>query len=115
MQLLTVHRPDQDLIGGEQRCKRSVLGTPSVEVRSHRDDDPGEAVGVGSGLRDGVEERGSFGIVRTRGEDLLELIDGDDPAVHPSLFVHRVGQRLERMIARADHGAGPPIAAWKGT
>ena len=51
--------------------------------RANRDDDRGSAVGSGRCLRDGGEERSSFGIVRTRGEDLDRLRRtprGDRPA-----------------------------------
>jgi hypothetical protein len=114
-QLLAVHRPDQDLSRREQRCQGPVPGTSSVEVRAHRDDDRGGGVRSGRCLSEGAEERGSFRIVRTRGEDLLELIDGEYPAVRRSLFAHRVSQRIQRTVARPDHAAGPPIAAWQGT
>ena len=110
-ELVLVHRPDQDLVRGQQRCEPPVLGATPVEVRSHRDDDRGDAIGRRGGLRDGVEERGSFSRVRALREDLFELVDGQQRVL--SLLLQRLTERSEGVVARADHREGPPIAARK--
>ncbi len=49
--------------------------------------------------------------VGARREDLFELVDGEHRVLSP--LAQRITQRIERMVARSDHGVGPPIAARK--
>ena len=112
--LLRIHRSDEDLIRREQRGERAMLRTSSVEVRPHRDHDRDRALGLEHGSRHGVEERLSFGVVGTCGEDLLELIDRDHGATRLTQLPHRAIQLLPRMVSGADDGVRPPIAARQG-
>ena len=72
-------------LGARRIVRRSPLASPSrSRLPSRR-----------SGVRDGVEERGSFGSVGARGEDLLELIDGEHKALRFPLLAHRTSHRVE--------------------
>ena len=80
-QLVAAHRPDQDLVGADERRELRVLGAAPVEVGPDREHDDQAFVGVGRALDKRVEKRLALGLIAAGDEGLLELIDAEHEAL----------------------------------
>ena len=122
-QLGGLHGADEHVVGTEQLCERRIGGETSVKVRSERDGDERAAVGIGRRSRDRVRERGPLLLRRAGGEELLELIDGEQDSLVRLERVQRLGngivraggehtpELVERPLAGTDQHAPPALAA----
>ena len=101
-QLLTAHRPDEDVVGAEQPRQRRIARAATIEVGPDHEHD--DALVLAS--RDGVDERMALVLVATGGEDLLELVDDEHRVLPRAELGLRVAQRAQRMLARANRTCG---------
>ena len=79
-QLRRLHRPDQDVVRAEQLGEPRVRGEAPVEVGAQRDDDDGAPVRIGRRAGQRVGEGGPLVVRAAGGEQLLELVDGEEEA-----------------------------------
>ncbi len=111
-QLVGLHRPDEDVAGGEKTRKGRVGGTASVEVGPQCDRNDAAPAWIVHDRGERVDELDALAFVVADGEQLFELIDRDHVAI-----VERVAEvapgRLElqcRMRARP-HDHDRPVLA----
>ena len=95
--------PTSTWLAPSRRAQLGVGGAAAVEVGAHRDQDERAAARVAHRGDERVGERRALGLVAAGGEDLLELVDGDD---QPALGRGLRGRLLERRAAGAPPGAG---------
>ena len=77
-QLVAPHRPDEDVVGGEQPRQLGVGGAAPVEVGADRQEHDRAPARVAGGRDERVDERVALLLVAARSEQLLELVDGED-------------------------------------
>ena len=80
-QLLRLHRADEDVAAGEETRKGRVGRTASVEVGPQCNRHDAVAARIVRDRGERVDERHALVFVSADGEQLLELIDGDDIAI----------------------------------
>ena len=93
-QLRGVHRPDQHLALPQQLGKGRISREPPVEVRSQRDDHDRAAFRIGGRAGKSRGESGPLGRRPAGGEELLQLIDGEEKPSARRQRVERLGQRF---------------------
>ena len=110
-QLVAAHRPDQHVVGTQQPGELRVCRAAPVEVRPHRDQHQCATTRIAGTRDERVGERRALALVATGGEDLFELIDGDDkPALRHD---RRDGplERSQRLVPGSHQGDRPALAA----
>ena len=80
-QLRGLHGPDQHLVRTQQLGESRVGGEPPVEVGAQRDHHDCSTVRISGRAGKGVGERGALGFGAAGGEQLLELVDGEEEAL----------------------------------
>ena len=76
-QLRRLHRPDQHVVRAEQLGEARVGGEAAVEVCPQRDDDDRSPLRIGGCTSERVREGVALGVRAAGGEQLLELVDGE--------------------------------------
>ena len=129
-QLLARHRPDQQLVGADLCGQRPVVGAAPVEVGPDREYDDRALVGVGGRGDERLGKGGPLALVATGGEQLFELIDGEDKALVGCERGERRGHRVvtvpsgcearegatqfrERVLPRSHQRLPPALRAWQ--
>ena len=107
-QLTAAHRSHEHVVGTQHPAELAVLAAASVEVGAHGDDD-----GRGRRGQERIDERRPLARVATQREELLELVDGDQPvplSADPLEGSQRVlagaQQRLRPRLAAGQDAAG---------
>ena len=77
--VLTTHRPDEHLVGGDAIGEPRDLRAPAVEVSSHCEHDAKSTVGRISHGAERLDEGRAHTLTVGVREQLLELIDADQP------------------------------------
>src|SRR5215218_10179035 len=111
------------MVRAQELCEGRKGGEASVVVRAERGDDDRPTLRVVGGTRKRVRERRALFVGIAGGEELLELVDGEEQARVGGECVERLGQRivrfrredgaelLERPLSRPEQPTAPPIAA----
>ena len=102
-QLRGLHRPDQHLVSAQQLGEPRVGGEAPVEVGAQRDHDDRATVRIGGRAGKRVGEGGALGVGAAGGEQLLELVDGEEEACVGGQRVEGLGERILR--SRHEHAA----------
>ena len=102
-QLRGLHRPDQHLVSAQQLGEPRVGGEAPVEVGAQRDHDDCATVRIGGRAGKRVGEGGALGVGAAGGEQLLELVDGEEEACVGGQRVEGLGERILR--SRHEHAA----------
>ena len=102
-QLRSLHRSDQHVVCAQQLGEPRVGGEAPVEVGAQRDHDDGSTVRISGRADQDVGERGALGVGAAGGEQLLELVDGEEQACVGGQRVECLGERILR--SRHEHAA----------
>ena len=102
-QLRGLHRPDQHVVRTQQLGKSRVGGEAPVEVGAQRDHDDRSTLRISGCAGKRVGERGALGVGAAGGEQLLELVDGEEEAFVGGQRVEGLGERILR--SRHEHAA----------
>ena len=100
-QLRGLHRPDQHVVCAQELGERRVRGEATVEVCAQRDDDDRATLRIGGRAGKRRDEGGALGLGAAGGEELLELVDGEEEASVGGQRVERLGERILR--SRHEH------------
>ena len=112
-QLRGLHRPDQHLISTQQLGEPRVGGEAPVEIGAQRDHDDCATIRIRGGAGERLGEGRSLGLGAAGGEELLELVDGEEQACIAGQRVERLGERILR--SRHEHAAKLVQRALAGT
>ena len=102
-QLRGLHGPDQHLVSAQQLREPRVGGEAPVEVGAQRDHDDCATVRIGGRAGERVGEGRALGVGAAGGEQLLELVDGEEKACARGQRVEGLGERILR--SRHEHPA----------
>ena len=95
-QLRGLHRADQHVVRAQQLGKSRVGGEAPVEVGAQRDHDDRSTLWISGRASKGVGEGGALGVGAAGGEQLLELVDGEEQALVGGQRVEGLGERIPR-------------------
>ena len=122
-QLRGLHRADQHLVRAQQLSELRVGGEAPVEVGAQRDHHDRATLWIGGRAGEHVGEGGALAVGAAGGEELLELVDGQEEAPAGRQRVESLGERilrsgnehaaklLQRPLAGAHEHAPPAPAA----
>ena len=111
------------MVRTQQLGESRVGGEPPVEVGAQRDHDDRSTLRISGCASKGVGERGALGFGAAGGEQLLELVDGEEEALVGGQRVEGLDERIprsrderaaklvQRPLAGAQQQTAPPLAA----
>ena len=105
-QLVAAHRPDEHVVGAEQPRQLGVAGAAAVEVGAHGDQHERAAAGSRAAASSASTNAARSRLVAAGGEELLELVDGDQPRGHRRPPRSPL-ERAQRMLAGAQQRHAP--------
>jgi hypothetical protein len=108
--LVPAHRPDEHAVCAEQARELRIGRTATVVVGPQRDEHERSPALLARACDERVDERRPLGLVATRSEDLLELVDREDQPLLLGCGATRALDRLERTLPRAQQRDAPALA-----
>ena len=100
-ELRGLHRPDEHMVRAQQPGQPGIGGEASVEVGSQRDDDDRSTLRISGRANERVDEGHALAVGATCGEQLLELVDGEEEPPVRRQRVECLGERIPR--SRHEH------------